>query len=204
MAKKKKKQTIKINNKVKELMDGEPFDEGIKHLNEDVLVELTMLLDLKVAMLVRKEMVRALRQAWSEGNTNFRLTVVNYLDQMNVKITKSDEHDKVTHIVSLLGDHEHSKEEEQLILSAFIDTPFHKISEEKIANKLNYLRQQKRMKLWEKKIDVEFNSLSEMEFYHSYKFEMNEETFYKSLLTTTSSIENNLLLNEVESLIKRT
>jgi len=75
MAKKKKKQSIKINNKVKELMNGEPFDEGIKHLSEDVLVELTMLLDLQVPMLVRKEMVRALRQAWSEGNTHFRLHI---------------------------------------------------------------------------------------------------------------------------------
>jgi len=202
MAKKKKKQTIKINNKIKEMMDGEPFDEGIKHLSEDVLVELTMLLDLKVAMLVRKEMVRALRQAWSEGNTSFRLTVVNYLDQMNVKVAKSDEHDKVTHIVSLLDEHKHTKEEEQLILSAFIDTKFNKISEDKIANKLNYLRQQKRMDLWEKKVDVEFNTLSEMEFYHSYEFAMNEETFYKSLLTTTDSIENNLLLNDDDDFIK--
>ncbi len=204
MAKKKKKQSIKINNKVKELMDGEPFDEGIQHLSEDVLVELTMLLDLKVSMLIKKEMVRALRQAWSEGNTNFRLAVVNYLDQMNVKVAKSDEHDKVTHIVSLLGDYKHTKEEEQLILSAFIDTKFNKISEEKIGNKLNYLRQQKRMKLWEKRVDVEFNSLSEMEFYHSYEFAMNEETFYKSLLTTTTSIENNLLLNEDDKLIHET
>ena len=201
MAKKKKKQTIKINNKIKELMNGEPFDEGIKHLSEDILVELTMLLDLKVAMLTKKEMLRALRQAWSEGKTNFRLTVVNYLDQMNVKVSKSDEHDKVTHIVSLLADYQHSKEEEQLILSAFIDTKFNKINEDKIANKLNYLRQQKRMDLWEKKVDVEFNTLSEMEFYHSYEFAMNEETFYKSLLTTTCSIENNLLLHEDETFI---
>ncbi len=204
MAKKKKKQSIKINNKIKELMNGEPFDEGIQHLSEDVLVELTMLLDLKVSMLTKKEMVRALRQAWSEGNTNFRLSVVNYLDQMTVKVAKSDEHDKVTHIVSLLGDYEHTKEEEQLILSAFIDTKLNKITEEKIANKLNYLRQQKRMKLWEKRVDVEFNSLSEMEFYYSYEFAMNEETFYKSLLTTTTSIENNLLLNEDDKLIHKT
>jgi len=201
MAKKKKKQSIKINNKVRELMDGEPFDEGIRHLSEDVLIELTMLLNLKVSMLTKKEMVRALRQAWSEGNTTFRLGVVNYLDQMNTKIAKSDEHDKVTHIVSLLSKHKHTKEEEQLILSAFIDAKFNKISEEKIASKLNYLRQQKRMKLWEKRVDVEFNSLSEMEFYHSYEFAMNEETFYKSLLTTSTSIENNLLLNEDDKLI---
>ncbi|CAA6807362.1 MAG: Helicase-like [uncultured Sulfurovum sp.] len=204
MAKKKKKQTIKINNKVKELMDGEPFDEGIKYLSEDVLVELTMLLDLKVPMLVKKEMIRALRQAWSEGNVQLRLNIVNYLDQMNIKKVTLDETDKVSYIVSLLDKHKHDKEEEQLVLSSFIDTKFNKISEDKIANKLNYIRQQKLMNLWEKKIDVEFNTLSEMEFYHSYEFVMNEETFYKSLLTTTASIENNLLLHEDESHITKT
>jgi len=201
MAKKKKKQTIKINNKVKELMNGEPFDEGIKQLSEDVLVELTMLLDLKVPMLTKKEMVRALRQAWSEGNVQLRLHIVNYLDQINVKKVQVDESDKVTYIVSLLEKHEHTKEEEQLILSSFIDSKFNKISEEKIANKLNYIRQQKLMDIWEKKVEVKFNTLSQMEFYHSYEFFMNEETFYKSLLTTTSSIENNLLLHENEAYV---
>jgi len=203
MAKKKKKQTIKINNKVKEIMNGEPFDEGIKYLSEDILVELTMLLDLKVAMLVRKEMVRALRQAWSEGNTQLRLHIVNYLDQMNIKKSKIDESDKVSYIVSLLEEHEHNKEEEQQILSSFVDTKFNKINGEKIANKLNYIRQQKRMKIWENKLDVSFNSLWEMEFYHSYEFAMHEETFCKSLLTTTSSIENNFLLHENEEYIQK-
>ena len=202
MAKKKKKQTIKINNKVKELMNGDPFDEGIKYLSEDILVELTMLLDLKVPMLVKKEMVRALRQVWSEGNTQLRLHIVNYLDQMNVKKSRVDESDKVSYIVSLLEPLEHDKEEEQLILSAFVDTKFNKISQDKIANKLNYIRQQKLMNLWEKKVDVEFNTLSQIEFYHSYEFIMNEETFYKSLLTTSNPIENDLLLHKDEAYIE--
>jgi len=202
MAKKKKKQSIKINNKVKELMSGEPFDEGIKHLSEDILIELTMLLDLKVSMLTPKEMIRALRQVWSEGNVHLRLHIVNYLDQMNLKKVHLDETDKVSYIVSLLDRYEHNKEEEQLVLSSFIDTKFNKISEEKIANKLNYIRQQKLMNIWEKKIDVEFNTLSQMEFYHSYEFSMNEETFYKSLLTVSHNIENNLLLHEDENYIK--
>ena len=152
MAKKKKKQAIKINNKVKELMSGEPFDEGIKHLSEDILVELTMLLDLKVPMLVKKEMVRALRQTWSEGNISLRLNIVNYLEQMGVKSKKKiDSSDKVSYIVSILERYEHTKDEEQQILSAFIDTKFNKISEDKIVNKLNYLRQQQSMNYWEKK-----------------------------------------------------
>ena len=203
MAKKKKKQAIKINNKVKEIMDGEPFDEGIKHLSEEVLVELTMLLDLQVSMLVKKEMVRALRQAWSEGNTTLRLHIVNYLEQMGIKSKKVDMSDKVSYIVSILQNHEHNKEEEQQILSAFIDTKFNKISEDKIANKLSYIRQQRRMDEWEKRVEVEFNTLSQMEFYHSYEFEMNEETFFKSLLTTTESIDSELLLGDDEEAIAK-
>ncbi len=203
MAKKKKKQTIKINNKIKELMNGEPFDEGINYLAEEILVELTMLLDLKVPMLTKKEMVRALRQVWSEGNTQLRLHIVNYLEQMKIKKVQLDTRDKVSYILSLLEKHEHNKEEEQLILSAFIDTKLNKISEDKIVNKLNYIRQQQRMNLWEERLDITFNTLSQMEFYHSYEFSMHEETFYKSLLTVSSSIENSLLLNENENYIQK-
>ncbi len=201
MAKKKKKQIIKINNKIKELMDGEPFDEGIKHLSENILVELTMILDLKVAMLTKKEMVRALRQAWSEGNTQLRLHIVNYLEQIKLK-KAHNESDKVSYIVSLLQEYEHTKEEEQQILSSFIDTKLNKINTQKVINKLNYIRQQKQIKIWEEKLDVNFNSIGEMEFYYSYKFNMNEETFFKSLLTT-SSIENNLLQHEDKAYIQK-
>ena len=201
MAKKKKKQIIKINNKIKELMDGEPFDEGIKHLSENILVELTMILDLKVAMLTKKEMVRALRQAWSEGNTQLRLHIVNYLEQIKLK-KAHNESDKVSYIVSLLQEYEHTKEEEQQILSSFIDTKLNKINTQKVINKLNYIRQQKQIKIWEEKLDVNFNSIGEMEFYYSYKFNMNEETFFKSLLTTTS-IENNLLQHEDKAYIQK-
>jgi ATP-dependent RNA helicase SUPV3L1/SUV3 len=203
MAKKKKKQSIKINNKIKELMHGEPFDDGIKQLNEEVLVELTMLLDLKVPMLTKKEMIRALRQTWSEGNVQLRLHIVNYLDQMKLSKSKIDESDKVSLIVSLLNQYPHSKEEEHEILSAFIDTKTNKITEEKILNKLNHIRQHQEMKIWEDALDVTFNSLDEMEFYHSYEFNMSNETFCKSLLTTTQSILPNALLNDNDETIKK-
>lgn len=203
MAKKKKKQSIKINNKIKALMNGEPFDEGIKQLNEDILVELTMLLDLKVPMLTKKEMIRALRQTWSEGNIQLRLHIVNYLDQMNLSKSKTDENDKVSLIVSLLNQHPHNKEEEQQILSAFIDTKTNKITEEKIVNKLNHIRQHQEMRIWEDALDITFNSIDEIEFYHSYEFHMTHETFCKSLLTTTKSILPNTLLNENQEEVKK-
>jgi len=203
MAKKKKKQTIKINNKIKEIMDGEPFDEGIKYLSEDVLVELTMLLDLRVTMLTKKEMVRALRQAWSEGNTQFRLTIVNYLDQMGVKSPRREEEaDKVSYIISILENYEHNREEEHQILSTFIDTKPNKITHDKIVNKLGYIREQASIRNFENKFNIEFNSMGEIEFYHPYNFEMSKESFSKSLLTTTESIDKSLFLNKDEVLIE--
>ena len=203
MAKKKKKQSIKINNRVRELMNGEPFDEGIKRLDENILIELTMLLDLKVAMFTKKEMIRALRQIWSEGNTNIRLNILNYLDQLGIKSSKTtDELDKVSYIVSLLENYEHTKEEENQILSSFIDVSFSKISENKISNKLKYIRVQKEIKEWEDRLEVIFNTSSEMEFYHSYEFNMQDETFSKSLLTTTDIVDNSLLSNEDKSLVE--
>ncbi|NEW60568.1 helicase, partial [Sulfurovum sp. bin170] len=191
MAKKKKKQSIKINNKIRELMSGEPFDEGIKKLDENILVELTMLLDLKVPMLTKKEMTRALRQTWAEADSTLRLGIVNLLEQLGVKTpSKRQVEDKVDHIVTILGEYEYTREEEQEILSAFIDSKLSKITDEKVANKLNYIRQNKIMRKWEAVLDVKFNTSSKMEFYHSYEFDIDDKTFRKTLLTFSDYIDN--------------
>jgi len=203
MAKKKKKQTIKINNKIRELMNGEAFDEGIKYLDDNILVELTMILDLKVPMLTKKEMVRALRQVWSEGNVGLRLNILNYLEQLGIKSSKEiNKPDKVSYIFTILDDFEHTKEEEDSILSAFIDKNFSKITKDKIKNKLNYIRQAKKIKKWEDILDVTINNLSQMEFYHSYTFDMSQESFTKSLLTQTKHIDTGLLNREDDNEIK--
>ncbi len=206
MAKKKRKQNIKINNRVRELMNGEPFDEGIKRIDENILIELTMLLDLKVAMFTKKEMLRALRQIWSEGNTNVRFIILDYLEQLGVKpLDKKEELDKVDYILSLLSNYDHTKEEENQILSFFIDMKLSKISEDKIFNKLKYIRVQDKIKSWESRLNVIFNSSSKMEFYNSYEFNLIDETFTKSLLTITDSVNSELdfvesRLNELKSI----
>jgi len=161
MAKKKKKQTIKINNKIKELMNGDPFDEGIKKLDENILVELTMLLELKIPMLTKKEMVRALRQTWAEASNDMRLNIVGLLEQLGIKTpSKRQIEDKVDYILSILNEYEYTKEEEDEILSAFIDRKLSKITDEKISNKLNYIRQNKIMRRWELELNIKFNTSS--------------------------------------------
>ncbi|HHH18890.1 MAG TPA: hypothetical protein ENK86_00035 [Campylobacterales bacterium] len=201
MAKKKKKQSLKINNKIRELLNGEPFDEGIQYLDEEILVELSILLNLRVSMLVKKEMIRSLRQVWSEGDNQARLLIINYLEQLGVRSAKTTHHDKVNHIVSLLSHHQHSKEEEQEILAGFVEMKLSKITPQKIANRLSYIRQQEQIHQLETRLNVTFNTLNKLEFYHSYTFDVGEEIFTKSLLTLTEPIDTQLLQKDQATIV---
>ena len=194
MAKKKRKYLIKLNNKIRNYFDGLPFDEGIATLDDERLVELSMLLDLDLPSLDRDEMLRALRRAWSEGDHIRREQIVRSLLQKEKKSEKKKKKqeiplDKVGKILMILESMEHSKEEENQILESFIETRSGKITEEKIARKLAYLRLQERLRSLEGKLDVSFNTLDEMEFYQSYTFRMNDIDFSKLLLTRTRPVD---------------
>ena len=203
MSKKKKKQSIKINNKIRELFNGEPFDEGIQYVDEDILVELSILLNLKVSMLTKKEMIRSLRKVWSKGDNFIRLSIIDYLEQLGVRSNKTAHSDKVNHIISLLSKYEHTKEEEQKILDRFIDIKLSKITAQKVANRLNYIRRQEQIDRLEKSLNVTFNTQNELEFYHSYTFDVGEEIFTKSLMTVTTPVDTKLLNSDNETLIAK-
>ena len=191
MAKKKRKHLIKLNNKIRNFFNGLPFDEGVLTLGDEQLVELSMLLELELPSLSRDEMIRGLRRVWSEGNRVTREHIVHYLTQMDKpkEKTKSKSLDKVEKIVMILEEIEHTKEEEDKILDSFIDTKSSKITRDRIAQKLNYLRLKSRLKKLEDALEVTFNSLNEMEFYQSYIFQMKEIDFSKLLLTRSEPLE---------------
>ena len=193
MAKKKRKYLIKLNNKIRNYFDGLPFDEGIATLDDEKLVGLSMHLELELPSLDREEMLRAVRRAWSEGDYLLRERIVRYLLQKEKKEEKKKKRDipldKVGKILMVLGSMEHSKEEENRILESFIDARSGRITEEKIARKLAYLRLQDRLRGLESKLGVSFNTLDEMEFYQSYAFHMNEIDFSKLLLTRTGPVD---------------
>ncbi len=197
MAKKKRKYLIKLNNKIRNYFDGLPFDEGIATLDDDRLVALSMLLELELPSLSRDEMIRALRRAWSEGGHIQREEIVGFLLQGKGEKQKaqSQRHketpplDKVGKIMMILETMEHSKAEENKILDAFIETRSSKITEEKVAHKLAYIRLQGRLKKLESALDVHFNTLNQMEFYQHYTFRMREVDFGKHLLSYSEPLE---------------
>ena len=200
MAKKKKKYLIKLNNKIRNYFNGLPFDEGVATLDEDKLIELIMLLEITLPSHTKEEMVRALRRVWSEGEAKSREMIVSYLTQSYKAIPYSGNInkrplDKVEKILQLLGDVPYSKHEENLLLESFIDVKSAKITEEKVHNKLAYLRMKEKLHALEKSLEVEFNSLNEMEFYHSFTFTLNSFDFNKLLLCTTKTLPMDELWN---------
>ncbi len=208
MAKKKKKYFIKLNNKIRNYFNGLPFDEGVATLDEDKLIELIMLLELKLPSHTKEEMIRALRRVWSEGEAVSREKIVSYLTQSYKAVPYSENTkrplDKVEKILQLLGDTSYTKHEENLILEAFIDVKSSKITEEKVLNKLTYLRMRSRLHTLEQSLEVVFNSLNEMEFYHSFTFALQSFDFNKLLLCTTSTLNMDELwnLNDEEIIAK--
>ncbi len=208
MAKKKKKYLIKLNNKIRNYFNGLPFDEGVATLEDEKLIELIMLLEITLPSHTREEMIRAIRRAWSEEGAGTREMIVSYLTQSYKAIHKAGRDkrplDKVEKILQLLEDVEHNKHEENLLLQAFIDVKSSKITEDKVINKLGYLRMRERLRILEKALEVEFNAMNEMEFYHSFTFALKSFDFNKLLLCTTNSLPMNELweLNDEEIIIK--
>ncbi len=208
MAKKKKKYFIKLNNKIRNYFNGLPFDEGVATLDEDKLIELIMLLEITLPSHTKEDMIRALRRVWSEGEAVPREMIVSYLTQSYKAVPYAGNIkrplDKVEKILQLLGDTSYTKHEENLLLEAFIDIKSTKITEEKVLNKLAYLRMRTRLHTLEKSLEVVFNSLNEMEFYHSFTFALQSFDFNKLLLCTTNTLPMDELwsLNDKEIITK--
>ena len=156
-----------------------------------------MLLELELLSHEREDMVRALRRVWSEEGASTRELIVSYLTKGH-KATHSGQRekhndDKVGKIISILSNIEHTTQEENIILEAFIDAKHSKITPEKIRNKLTYMRVKNNLNTLEKSLDVQFSTMNEMEFYHSFSFALKEVDFNKLLLCQTESLELDMM-----------
>jgi len=192
MAKKKKKYLIKLNNKIRNYFNGLPFDEGIDSVDDDKLIELIMLLEITLPSHEHDDMVRALRRVWSEEGAGIRELIVSYLTQSYKAVHHGNTKrplDKVEKILQLLEEVEHSKHEENLLLEAFIDVKSSKVTAKKVISKLHYMRMKERLSSLEESLHVEFSTLNEMRFIHSFTFALEDFDFSKKLLCTTDPLD---------------
>ncbi len=216
MGKKKKSSSIKLNNKIRAFFSGLPFDEGVTTLNSEQLKGLMLLLEINPHNMNKEEMVRALRRIWSDAEFKSRSSIVSFLTdkkELNLESNKSSVSQKTANILGILSTIEHTKEEENNILETFLDTSSHKITPEKIRNKIFYTRQKKYLQKIEDVLKVNFDNIGRMEFHHSFDFKIKKYEFNKIFTCISKPIdfeltEENLastiddLKNQKESIIK--
>ncbi|WP_456392030.1 SUV3 domain-containing protein [Nitratifractor sp.] len=205
MAKKKRRHYIKLNNKIKELFGGLPFDEAAERLPDEELMELMLLLEQQPPTLEREEMIRTLRRLWSDGEFAVRKTIVDYLNARRKKHRpgKTDSSvkatDKVETILGLLEDVDLSPDEEQILLESFLDQRRAKITREKLLAKLEYLRRLKKIRELETRLEVNFNENNQMEFTAPFTLKLEHTDFSKHLLVRSRPIDLSLLESEEEA-----
>jgi len=201
MAKKKRKHYIKLNNKIREIFKGEPFDDGIAKVEDEILMELTLLLNLNLEDLNRETLIKALRRAWSNGEYSVRKVIVDYLKsrKRDTKGSKSkDSLDRVALILDILEDTERSREEEEQLLESFLELPIEKITKEKLLNKLEYIRFKESLSKIANELNIEFSPLGEILFSHPFNFTIDDFSFTKHLLLKGRELDLKHLLKTKE------
>ncbi len=196
MTKKKRKHFIKLNNKIRALFNGEPFDSAIKNFDDDMLYGLIMLFDGYNGSLDRNDIIKYIRRVWSEADFYTRKVIVDFLDD-KFKLKKSQKRDKVELILSFLDETETTPQEDEYILSEFIDTKLSKITKDKVLKKLAYLRMNDILESFSKELDIEFAGNDTIEFIIKHESEIDGKEFKIALLC---SIKLDISLN---SLIKK-
>ncbi len=187
MAKKKQKHLIKLNNTIREIFGGAPFDAGVATLPDAVLTELALIADLNPPALDRETLIRALRRLWSEGTYLPRKNIVSYL---KARLGRSSHpasspdiapKDKVAMILALLADLDPTPREEEAILEQYMDVRPAKMTAEKIANTLHHLRRNRRIKSIEEQLDISIASDGEIECYYPFMFTLPDHDFTTTL-----------------------
>ncbi len=204
MGKKKKSSHIKLNNKIRAFFRGLPFDEGVTSLNTDQLKGLMLLFEINPHHMDKEEMIRNLRRIWSNAEFKSRSSIVSFLTDKkdaSLDMGKSNISQKTANILDILSTIEHTKEEECSVLESFLDTSNHKITPEKIRNKIFYIRQKKYLQKIEDTLNVHFDNIGKMEFHHSFHFKIKENEFSKILTCVSKPIDFELTEENLSSTI---
>jgi len=181
MAKKKRKHFIKLNNKIKNLFNNRSFSEVVTEFDDDILYGILMLVNIGPDSLDRDNILKYIQRIWSEGDYSIRKVIVDFIEEQ-FTYKKSNKNDKVELILSFLEDIETTPQEDEQILSEFIDKKIAKITKDKILNKLAYLKMNKILNIYCKELDIDFVGNDTIEF-----------TAKQSLEVDSRDIEINLI-----------
>ena len=196
MAQKKRKQLIKLNKKIKSIFEGEVFEEGIKKIPTQKLSTLYSKIFGEKAPKAKDEMIKSICRVWSEANFLIRKEIVEFLDSKNRDKIKIKEI-----ILEILDDLELEQRELNLLIESSLQMNPSKLNREKLIKQLSYIRFKEQINQIESALEVEFNSLNEMEFVHSFEFKITGASFSKLILLRSHSIDLKELLQKSQSQI---
>ena len=201
MAKKKRRHFIKLNNRIKEIFSGKSFDTAISDVDDELLMELLMLLELKLPYLDRDEMLRTLRREWSDGDYKTRKIIVERLSQeygrgKKSRAPKSDSRDTIEEMAYILDELGADRDEEQEVLDSLLESKKSSVSRDKIEKRLAYIRRRRRLERICSILEASFNDRNELEFVSAYEFSFSAHSFVKYLLTRTEAVDIDSMLEE--------
>jgi len=202
---KKNKKSSKINQRIKEYFDGDPFDVGIERVSSETLSELFASLGFYDINHQRDILIKTSRMLWSEADSGFRSEILNFFAQ-NHQIYKSDfknepsldRDDKIDILISELNV---SLDEATYLRDSFSTMRSKKITIEKMENKLKHIRFEIKKEKLQRALDGIFDLNDTLEFNASIHYLIFKESFHKILTLNTKTYDYDFLADNDEDII---
>lgn len=209
MAKKNRKLT-KINQQIKKYFDGDPFDVGIERVSSEVLSELFATLGIYEIEHSKPLLLKTIRMIWSEADGGYRRDILNFFIANDIiytsshkKTKESPDESKEEKLLEIISQLEANAEEQALLYETFIQVKPKKITIEKIENKLNHIRFEKKKQTIEQKLDGFFELDDSFEFNASLRYKIYDQHFHKILTLTTKPYSYTFLKeNSIEDIVQ--
>jgi ATP-dependent RNA helicase SUPV3L1/SUV3 len=159
-----KKRLNKLNHKVKKIFNGLGFDEGIKYLSLDTLIELSMVIGIKDVELNQKSLLREIRHIWSNKELSVRVEIVNYLEMIDFSFNNhgsNDEQNRKDKLNTLLLDIEMTPDERVSLIALLDGVKTKDIDSYEINNRLKQVRDNIKLEelFKEYRVDIEYKSI---------------------------------------------
>ena len=193
MAKKSKRKLVKLNNKIKHYFGELGFDNGLELVETSVLSELAHAMGLLVENSSRKELLRAIRRLYSQGNIDTREMILHFFELNNkIYLPKESLHPKEQKseiLTQIAQELELDEEEYVYITEAFKEVRSRKITKDKVLAKLEHRRYELKRESLEMTLRGNFTLEDAFEFSHAFSYTIFGESFSKIHTLYTRSFE---------------